>query len=120
VDALTTARSRVRARSNDMDALIAALRDEQDSGQPDKPEYVVGASTDGAFRFLSVNRVATNDQPGFECATVPISGERRFMVVMPHNLVPWAIGALGAYLTDDEWDEAARERDDEIAIRSEV
>lgn len=100
------------------DPLIAALRAEQQGDQPDKPEYVVGSSIDDRLRFLSVNRVADNDQPGFECARTPLSGERRYMVVMPHDLVPWVIGTLGAYLTDDEWDEAARNREDEIGLRS--
>lgn len=101
-----------------MDALIAALRAEQQGDQPAQPQYIVGSSTDGSKRFLSVDRVATNDEPGFECARTPLSGERRYMVVMPQNLVPWVVAMLGAYLTDDEWDEAAREREDEIDQRS--
>lgn len=101
-----------------MDALIEALRDEQAGEQPDKPEYTVGASTDRRLKFVAVNRVATNDQPGFECARLPLSGGRSYMVVLPHDLVTWAVASLGAYLTDDEWDEAARQRDDEIAARA--
>jgi hypothetical protein len=113
-------------RVSDMDAgaamsdrLIEALRDEQSGGQPDKPEYIVGSSTDSAMRFLAVDRVATNEQPGgLECGKQPLSGTRRFMVTFPHSLTPWVVAQLGAYLTDDEWDDASQQRDDEIALRA--
>lgn len=97
------------------DHLIEALLSEQ-AEQPATPEYVVGSSTYGSVRFLAVNRVATNEEPGGMEVARALTG-RRYMVTFPHETTRWVVATLGAYLTDEEWDEVCEEREYEIDRR---
>lgn len=100
------------------DQLIEAFKAQQ-SDQPDSPEYTVGSSLDGGLRFVGVNRVSTNDQPGgVECGQALT--ERRYMVTFPDHLTRWVVASLGAYLTDEEWEQAGEDRLNEIEERGEA
>lgn len=94
------------------DRLLEALLAERDD-QPDKPEYQIGKAVNKPLTYIGVDRVSTNDQPGFETAKGALGKGRRYMVVFPDDLTVWAVAQLGAYLTDDEWDQAAEQREDE-------
>lgn len=100
------------------DQLIEALKAEWDD-QPDDPEFTVGQAVNGSTRFLGVDRVATPDgHGGMECGRT-LTG-RRFMIAFPDDLTRWVVASLGAYLSDDEWEQAADDRLDEIGMRGDA
>lgn len=101
------------------DRLIDALKAEW-SDQPDKPQYQTGTGRDGEILYVGVDRVSTPDTPtGLECARAPLSGGRIYMITFRRDIAVWLISALGAALTDNEWERAVDAREDELALREE-
>lgn len=90
--------------------LIEAL-EAQWGDQPDKPTYEVGTAVEKPEHvYVGVNRVATPDHPfGFSTGSGLVA--RKYAISLPQDRVTWLVGALGAYLTDEQWDEAAAQRE---------